>query len=52
MVIDVGVMVSDEVMVMELVGYFLLLVEGVEDNIKVIMVVDFVLVEFLLVRMV
>ncbi|RDI98300.1 2-C-methyl-D-erythritol 4-phosphate cytidylyltransferase [Dyella solisilvae] len=45
-----GVTVSDEAMAMERAGFAPLLVEGVEDNIKVTTAADFALAEFLLPR--
>lgn len=45
-----GVIVSDEAMAMERVGFTPLLVEGAEDNLKITTPADFVLAEFLLAR--
>jgi 2-C-methyl-D-erythritol 4-phosphate cytidylyltransferase len=47
---EVGVVVSDEAMAMELAGYAPLLVEGAQDNLKVTTREDFALAEFLLTR--
>ena len=45
-----GMIVSDEAMAMERVGFTPLLVEGAEDNLKITTPADFVLAEFLLPR--
>lgn len=49
-VADAGRAVSDEAMAMELAGYQPLLVEGIEDNLKVTTAADLALAEFLLPR--
>ncbi len=45
-----GIAVTDEAMAMELVGHRPLLIEGVEDNIKITTRADLALAEFLLDR--